>query len=190
MRDVVHRSNEHSSSPKILDSSSPSTVHTERGEQIRLKCLYHADTNVKINWMKNGLEVHHNCDTCIFKVETLHESNVSFLQFRPYVKDDFGVYECRVRNTYGTAKYKISVKRIDLSFVAVFVLIQGILVMLLLIDQIVEFYTHRSVNGALRKYFHERFDSFKKEYSRIMKEVEDSKRRTKDLFLLNLQRVT
>lgn len=46
---------------------------------------------------------------------------------------------------------------------AVFVLIQGILVMLLLIDQIVEYYTHRSVNGALRKYFHERFDSFKKE---------------------------
>lgn len=66
--------------------------------------------------MKNGLEVHHNCDTCIFKVETLDESNVSFLQFRPYVKDDFGVYECRVRNTYGTAKYKISVKRIGKIF--------------------------------------------------------------------------
>jgi hypothetical protein len=44
----------------------------------------------------------------------------------------------------------------DLSVVAIVVLTQGILVTLLLIDQILNSYTDYSVYGALRKYYQQR----------------------------------
>ena len=61
--------------------------------------------------MKDGVEVRHDCDTCISTVETQTVTKTSFLQITPYVNEDFGEYECRVRNKYGSSKLKISLKK-------------------------------------------------------------------------------
>ena len=97
--------------PAIMSSSSPPVVYTERGKPILLKCVYYAETESKVNWMKDGVEVQHGCDTCIFTVETQTETKTSFLEIIPYVNEDFGDYECRVRNKYGSSKFKISLKK-------------------------------------------------------------------------------
>ena len=101
---------QHGSSPSILSTSSPPVVYTERGKSIRLKCMYHAEPKPKVNWLKDGVEVRHDCDTCISTVET--QTDTSFLEITPYTKDDFGDYECRVRNIYGSTKLKVSLKKI------------------------------------------------------------------------------
>lgn len=60
--------------------------------------------------MKDGVEIRQNCDTCISTVETQTETQTSFLEITPYVNDDLGDYECRVRTKYGSSKMKVSLK--------------------------------------------------------------------------------
>ncbi|XP_028408412.1 uncharacterized protein LOC114530983 [Dendronephthya gigantea] len=98
--------------PTILDTSSPPVVYTERGKSIRIKCDYHAEPEPKVNWIKNGVEIRHNCDTCIAKVKV--QAETSILEITPYLKEDFGDYECRVRNIYGSSKMKVSLKETEL----------------------------------------------------------------------------
>lgn len=58
-----------------------------------------------------GKEVRHDCDTCISSVKNEPDSKASFLDITPYEDEDFGVYECRIRNKYGSAKLKILLKK-------------------------------------------------------------------------------
>ena len=71
--------------------------------------MYNAEPAAKVSWMKGGVEVRHDCDTCISKLKT--QSQTSLLEITPYTKEDFGDYECRVRNKYGSIKLKISLKK-------------------------------------------------------------------------------
>ena len=99
------------SSPAILGLSSPPTVVTDRGNVTRLKCVYNAEPEAKVNWLKEGKELRHDCETCIASVKTDQKGKTSYLDITPYEKDDFGEYECRVRNRYGSAKLKIFLKK-------------------------------------------------------------------------------
>ena len=60
--------------------------------------------------MRDGIEVRHDCDTCISSVKT--DRKTSFLEITTYINEDFGDYECRVRNKYGSTKMKISLRKI------------------------------------------------------------------------------
>lgn len=40
------------------------------------------------------------------------QGETSLLDITPYLKEDFGEYECRVRNVYGSSKMKVSLKEI------------------------------------------------------------------------------
>jgi hypothetical protein len=71
--------------------------------------MYSAEPEAKVSWTKDGVEVHHDCDTCISTVQK--QPQTSMLEITPYIKEDFGDYECRVRNKYGSTKLKISLKR-------------------------------------------------------------------------------
>ena len=73
--------------------------------------MYNAEPEAKVNWMKNGVEVRHGCDTCISTVKTQTETKTSFFNITPYLNEDFGDYECRVRNKYGSTKLKVSLKK-------------------------------------------------------------------------------
>ena len=71
--------------------------------------MYNAEPAAKVSWMKGGVEVRQDCDTCISTLKT--QSQTSLLEITPYTKEDFGDYECRVRNKYGSIKLKISLKK-------------------------------------------------------------------------------
>ena len=100
-----------SSSPDVLGSSSPPTVVVERGKPTRLKCMYNAEPEPKVHWLKVGKEIRHDCSTCISSIKNDWSSKSSFLDITPYEDNDFGEYECRIRNKYGSAKLKILLKK-------------------------------------------------------------------------------